>query len=57
LQVASGAGGVGIFPYLLQGDQFAILFGNDAQTGGTAVFGIGLFIERESGFQNSGIRG
>jgi hypothetical protein len=27
------------------------MFGNDAQTGGAAVFGVGLFVEGESGFQ------
>ncbi len=37
--------------YFLQGDQFAVVFGNDAQAGGATVFGIGLFVEGESGFQ------
>ena len=41
----------GIFPDFLQGDQFAVMFGNDAQAGGTAVFRVGLFVEGESGFQ------
>ena len=46
-QVASEAGGFRIFPYLLQGDQFAVVFGYDAQENVTAVFGIGLIVARE----------
>tara|TARA_R110002111_G_C5698613_1_gene345534 strand:+ start:34 stop:453 length:420 start_codon:yes stop_codon:yes gene_type:complete len=55
-QVASGAGGFRIFPYLLQGDQFAVVLGNDAQAGRATIFGIWLFIERESGFQLCNIK-
>ena len=50
-QVASRAGGFRISPYFLQGDPFAILFGNNAQAGGATVFGIGLFVDGKCGFQ------
>ena len=33
------------------------MFGNDAQAGRIAVFGVGLFIEWEDGFQKYGIMG
>jgi|GEM_PF-2693714 len=50
-QVATRPGGFRKFPNFLQGDQFAVMFGNDAQAGGDTVFGIGLFVKGEFGFQ------
>lgn len=52
-QVAPGPGGFRKFPNFLQGDQFTVILGYDAQAGGATVFGVGLFIERESFIQET----